>query len=329
MKIHSVSDHITNVSLNNPGRLQGGSYFSKISIDNNPLYLKIENHYTDGGVQYTENKSYIDIVFDNDSLKYIKWFYDLEELIKQEIRRNNKEWFSTSIDNSDIDYFYNSCLKNTQKCILMRTHIQYKNNQSCCSVFDENKVTTSLDSIKNQCLSTIIHIKGVHMTNTSFQLELENKQILIIEKDDAFSTCLLEKSTYQDQYQENTQTTYVVSESDIVPYLENTQTQESDEEKKIQSNEPSESKNQGEICEFSINIDKIPKNDTITIKNTRQIYKNEYENAKLKALESRKEAIRSYIEIQKLKEKYMISSSDDSEESSDDDDIFEEELLQS
>lgn len=326
MKIHCVSDHITKLTLNNPGRLQGGSYFSKISINNNPLYLKIENHYTDSGIQHTEKKSYLDIVFDNDSLEYIKWFYNLEELIKHEIRKNNKEWFSTNINDSDIDYFYNSCLKNTQTCVLMRTHIQYKNNQLCCSVFDENKTITSLDSIKNQCLSTIIHIKGVRMTNTSFQLELENKQILIIEKDSAFNTCLLERSI--DRVQENTQTTYVVSESDVVPCLEYTQKQEIHEEK-TKSNEHHESQNQGEICEFSINLDKIPMDDTITIKNTRQIYRKQYENAKLKAIESRKEAIRSYIEIQKLKEKYMISSSDDSEESSDDDVIFEQELLQS
>lgn len=329
MKIHSVTDHITKLTLNNPGRLQGGSYFSKISVDDNPLYFKIENHYTDGGVQQTEKRSYLDIVFDNDSLEYIKWFYRLEELIKQEIRRNNKEWFCTSIDDSDVDYFYNSCLKNTQTCILMRTHVQYKNNQSCCSVFDENKTTTSLDSIKNNCISTIIHVKGVHMTNTSFQLELENKQILIIEKDDAFSTCLFERPSDEDQIQENTHNTYVVAESDIVPCLEYTQTQESlsDVEKK-EVNEASVSENQGEICEFSINMDEIPENDTITIKNTRQIYRNEYENAKLKARESRKEAIRSYIEIQKLKEKYMISSSDESEESSDDD-LLEQELLES
>lgn len=330
MKIYSVTDNISKLTLHNPGRLQGGAYFSKISINNNPLYLKIENHYTDGGMQHAENKSYLDIVFDNDSLEYIKWFYQLEELIKQEIRRNNKEWFSTNIDDSDIDYFYNSCLKNSQKCIMMRTHIHYKNNQSCCSVFDENKTMTSLDTIKNQCLSTIIHIKGVRMTNTSFQLELENKQILIIEKDNAFSTCLLEKTTDQEQEQdqENIQTTYVVSEAEIIPCLEYPQIQDPDVKKK-QTIEPSESENQGEICEFSINMDEIPEHDTITIKNTKQIYKNEYENAKLKARESRREAIRSYIEIQKLKEKYMISSSDESEESSYDDDIFEQELLQS
>jgi hypothetical protein len=306
MKIFSVRDDLNNIELGNPGRLHGGVYFAKISVDQHPLYFKIENQFTPG-IANGEYK-YLDIILNNETTVYQEWFHSLEETIKNIIRVNKTKWFSTNIDSSDIDYFYNSCLFLNDNNIIVRSKIIHKNNQATCKVFDENKIMTNLESIHNQKVSSIIHIRGVLLTNTKFHLEIENKQVVYIEDYKLFDECLLDN---KEPEKEQIKKMYVIEEpeSTSIKYLENNTI-----------NDENECKNQGKLQEYSINFSSIPQDETIKIKKTKDIYRNEYNDAKLKAKLSKAEAIRDYIEIEKLKEKYAITSSDSESEYYSDDD---------
>jgi len=303
MKIYSVNDDLGEIELSNPGRLQGGLYFAKLSIDKNPLYFKVENQFTPGLiVSDPPVHNYLDIVFHNNTTLFQEWFHSLEECIKGIIRQNKNKWFNTNIDSEDIDYFYNSCLFSSENNIILRSKINYKNNQATCKVFDENKIMTTLETIHNQVISSIIHIRGILLTNTHFILEIENKQIVCIENNSMFDECLLDSGIKE--YQINQ--TY--PESSTVKYLENCVV--------IEDNNKDE--NQGKLQEYCINLNSIPEDETIQIKKTKDIFRDEYNDAKIKAKLSREEAIKNYIQIEKLKEKYAISSSESEFESDSD-----------
>ena len=305
MKILSVNDDLNHIELSNPGRLQGGIYFAKISVDRHPLYFKIENQFTHGLTKNDSPDNYhLDIIFNSKTTLYQEWFHSLEESVKNIIRQHKNQWFSTNIDSDDIDYFYNSCLFSHDNNIVLRSKINSKNGQVTCKVFDENKIMTNVETIHNQVISSIIHIRGILLTNTKFQLEIENKQIVCIENHNLFNECLLDNT----EPNENTvYNTYVIKnpESTTIQYLENQSITEVEDTQPDNDNE-----NQGKLQEYSINISNIPEDETIQIKKTRDIYRNEYNDAKLKAKLSRAEAIRNYIEIEKLKEKYAITSSE-------------------
>lgn len=308
MKIFSVNDDLNSIELSNPGRLQGGLYFAKISVDKHPLYFKIENQFTNGMTknELTNNNQYLDIIFNHRTTLYQEWFHSLEESIKNIIRQNKSKWFSTNIDSDDIDYFYNSCLFSHDSNIVLRSKINYKNDQATCKAFDENKIMTNLETVHNQTVSSIIHIRGILLTNTKFQLEIENKQIVCIENHSLFNECLLD-NTKQEEFLNNT---YVIKnpESTTIRYLKN---ESIGEIENINGNENEiQNENQGKLQEYSINLSSIPEDETIQIKKTKDIYRDEYNDAKLKAKLSRAEAIRNYIEIEKLKEKYAITSSE-------------------
>ena len=87
MDIHSNSNIYTvydgfdfsKVILTHPEALQGGSFFTKLNINNDMLYLQTPKCTSKQGVIITNGKkSYIDIIFSNEDTKFIEF---MEKLI--------------------------------------------------------------------------------------------------------------------------------------------------------------------------------------------------------------------------------------------------------
>lgn len=327
MKIFSVLDKIKCLCLSNPGRLQGGSYFTKIHVNNEPLYVTLENVFTNGDLYEKDSRFFLDLSLEDTHQDSIQWFLELENQVRSVILKKSELWFNTKMETIDIEHLFESCLSNAKYNIQLRSELLYKKNKLCCSIFDENKVPTPIETIRNQTISCILHVKGVHLSNTCFTLQLEMKQILCMENDTIFNECLLNTNTNTDasnidfQFHKNDIENPIQS---IVPYEKNISSNETNNNiYKNTSNDFVENKNekvvnQGELQEYSIPIDTISDNKSIQLKKTREIFEHEYNDAKMKAKISRAEAIRNYIEMEKIKEKYMISSSESESENDSD-----------
>jgi hypothetical protein len=71
------------LKLGPPNGLQGGSYFTKLLLNEQNLYLQIPKCLTKQGVVVTEKKKYCDLMFSRDASDVIAWFENIERKAQQ------------------------------------------------------------------------------------------------------------------------------------------------------------------------------------------------------------------------------------------------------
>lgn len=79
-----------------------------------------------------------------------------------------------------------------------------------------------------------------------------------------------------------------------------------------------------DLCEVDIHLDEVPENETISLKERKELYYKIYQEARQKAKVARDLALSSYLEAKQIKNKYMLDdilNSSSSSENSDESDI--------
>ena len=109
------------LSLAHPNGLQGGSQFTKLSVNNEALYLQTKRCKTKQGVVKTVKKTYCDLMFDKNDSDVVDWFENLEERLIELIYEKRLTWFGTNDDEEeecsmeDIEHNWISSIKSYKK----------------------------------------------------------------------------------------------------------------------------------------------------------------------------------------------------------------------
>jgi hypothetical protein len=98
------------LDLHEPNRLQGGTFFSKLTCSNKPLYIQTPICTTKNGIVITGKKKYLDLIFDTEHNSFIKFIEDLENKLYNIILEKSSEWFENKLDYDDISYLSTSLL---------------------------------------------------------------------------------------------------------------------------------------------------------------------------------------------------------------------------
>ena len=104
------------LTLANPNGLQGGAYFTKLKMNNEPLYMQMPRSLTKQGIVKTEKKIYCDLLFSNEDTNVIEWLSNLEERVQEIIYEKRNLWFQQELELDDIQTAFNSSLR-TPPCI--------------------------------------------------------------------------------------------------------------------------------------------------------------------------------------------------------------------
>ena len=183
------------VSLDDPGRLQGGAYYSKIKYNKeSSLFIETPKCITKKGIVVTGKKTYCDLVYTANERDMINWIIEFEQTIKNLLFNKSGLWFHNELDLDDIEYFFNSSIRTyKENQQVMRTYISSSKhlNNTSVQIYDENESIKSLKDVLNKTIKAIICFKGVKFTSTSFQLDIDIKQILIIEQKQLFTKCMI------------------------------------------------------------------------------------------------------------------------------------------
>lgn len=315
--IHPTKNNIRDleISIQNPITLQNNHHYSNIFLgDNNLFLIQTPKLYTNGFISVINKQTqYIDLVIENDDNNEFKqWIEYLEETIRKTIFQKSNEWFSfsNSFTEDDIETFYQPVLRKNDKTII-RCYNEIKNN---LNIFNNDLEKKNINDVSNKNIICIIQIKGIEFTNISFQLDLEMKQIMILDeepiiqhKDNPFDNCLI-KNTYCDN-------------NEI--YLG--KNKEDNNKNTIRTKEKNE-KNNNNLQE--INLEYLEnrnenENRVIKLKNPNQVYQKLYKEAREKAKKAKKDAVLAYLELKNIKNTYMIYDTDD-ENSIDDENTIDD-----
>ena len=185
------------LSLAHPVGIQGGAYFTKIEFNNKPLYIQTNKGQTRQGFVKTGKKYYCDLMFDKNSESLINWFENLEEKCQKLIYEKRNTWFQNTLEESDIESAFNSTIRvyKSGKFYLVRTNI--KNNHSnlpAVKIYNEQEIPMTMDDVNSETnIISILEIQGIKFTSRNFQIEIELKQVMVLDNEPVFENCLIKK----------------------------------------------------------------------------------------------------------------------------------------
>jgi hypothetical protein len=358
------------LSLAHPTGIQGGAYFTSIEYNKKPLYIQTCKGLTKQGFVKTGKKYYCDLMFDKKSESLITWFENLEEKCQKMIFEKRDNWFQNALEETDIETAFNSSIRvyKSGKCYLVRTNIKNNNssNLPAIKIYNEKEIPLTMSDITNETnIISILEIQGIKFTSRNFQIEIELKQVMVLDNEPVFDNCMIKKNKQTEYYLNDIKNQQTVKEIEM-PVLGNKQTTvNSLSETKVEENNQNtldndltdlepidvipdvendddniyldleiedldiETNKEDNDALKEINVDlKLDSLETLQLKKPNQVYFELYKEARNKAKIAKKNAILAYLEAKNIKKTYLIENINDSDSDFDAeiDDVSETEL---
>ncbi len=198
------------LSLTSPTGIQGGSYFTRILNNGNPLYVQCPSCKTKQGIVNSGRKIYSDILLTKENASFINWIEKLESHCQELILDKSEDWFENQLDLNDIEESFISPLKLYKsgsmyilKCSLDKSSQSL--NKPSCIVYNENNESISIDDINNETsIIPLIHVNGIKFSTKNFQIEIIIRQIMKLNSIDTTPEMLIKKPNAINNLEENT-----------------------------------------------------------------------------------------------------------------------------
>jgi len=190
------------LTFRQPEMLTGGTYFTKILYNNNPLYIQTPKCKTKHGFIKSNKKIYTELLFTNSEEDMLGWFEQLDEYCKEFMLLKSSDWFNSSLTKEDIDNVWTSTLKlyKSGKNTLIKVNVPME-DLPIIKIYDDNERIKEMDDVnENTTIQTILEICGIRFTSRSYQLNIELKQLMIINNifHPIFNKCLI-KPVYMEK----------------------------------------------------------------------------------------------------------------------------------
>lgn len=306
------------ISLDNPVPLQGGSFFTKLKFSNKglPLYLQLPKCISKNGMikNMGTKKSYIDLQFNYFETDLLTWIENLENRCRELIFEKKDLWFQTEMLEEDIENMFINPIKpyKSGKFLIIRSNIPMSKHirQEGCLIYDENErnLESSVINEKTEFIP-LVHIEGIKFSSKSFQIEINVRQIMIMSLEDNIkNNCLIKNKNLPNNLENGDNKTLETLENKQLDNLEDRGDDNNLDEL-------------GEISEINLDVETIDNNDNISLKNPNEVYYEIYKAAYDKAKQIKKAALEAHMEANKIKLKYNL---DDIIQSDDELDRFSE-----
>ena len=189
------------LSLAQPNGLQGGSYFTRLMLNDEPLYIQAPACHTKQGIVTSGKKSYCDLMFTGDNEEILDWFENLEKTIIDKIYEKRNLWFHNNLEKEDIENAFTSLMRvyKSGRFYLVRVNLakNKSSSQKPFTCFDDQENPVDPEVIKNQDVKVIplLEFLGIKFSSKSFQIEVCLRQLMVINEKEMFNTCLIKNSS--------------------------------------------------------------------------------------------------------------------------------------
>jgi len=201
--------NFSNLTLAHPVGIQGGAYFTKIEYNKKPLYIQTIKSQSRQGFVKTGKKYYVDLMFDKNAESLIHWFENLEEKCQKLIFEKRDSWFQNSLEENDIETAFSSTIRvyKSGKFYLVRTNIKNNaNNLPAVKIYNEHLIALNMEDVTSETnVISILEIQGIKFTTRNFQIEIELKQVMVLDNEPLFDNCLIKFNKKPEQITEQGQ----------------------------------------------------------------------------------------------------------------------------
>jgi len=347
----------TKLSLAHPSGIQGGAYFTKILYNAKPLYIQTANSLTRQAFVKSGKKYYCDLMFDNTAESMIHWFENLEDKCQKLLLEKNDAWFQNSLTASDIECAFTPTLRvyKSGKYYLIRTNIKNTpTGEPNIKIFNENEVTLGINDITNETnIISILEIQGIKFTSRSFQIDIDLKQVMVVDRTPIFDNCVIKTNkpkplelsvplVYKDKLEnldegvqgegvqgEGVQGEGLQSEGLQSEGLQSKSIGEGQDklDKLVTMDDIIAETQDNENNEVTLEVEELGLDEikevspevnlddlgSITLRNPNEVYFDLYREARNKAKQAKRSAIIAYLEAKNIKKTYMLDNLNDSD----------------
>lgn len=334
--------------LTPPINISSGNHFIKFLINDTPLYIQTPKCKVKQGVLKTGKKMFIDLMFSLENEEFIHWIEKIEGHSQEYIYSKRDKWFDSSLEKSDIEGLFAFTMKPFKSGKFYVLRVNVPQNDSNLKIYDEDENLLNLDNLKELTeVICILEFKGIKCAAGGFQIDIEAKQVLILNPTNIFEKCILIKNTSkkslenlnnqnksldktikikskekidldtQDQSQDQPQNIEMeITDVDIfkdpheIP--DDLEANEQNNEIEIKKEHNEENGEPKDLLEIDLDLEQIE--DSVTLKKRNDVYYEMYREALKKAKMAKDLALSSYLEAKRIKNMYML---DDLSETSD------------
>ena len=303
--------------LTTPTVLQNGnSHFTRIVLDDSPLYFQTPRCETKQGIiTTTTKKTYYDLVLDSNSdtshspkefKAFVEWMQTLEDAVIKLLHSNGKLWFRDPLSEDDVRGLFASPLKPLKggNQLSLRVNVPTSvTRANACTVFDESEKPVHLSYLtpEHQIIS-IIEVLGVRFTSSSFQMDLSCKQIAVVSNQPLFQSCVIKKDASIYSYASATATATTAT---TIPGVKKEDTGELELKP---------------LLETDIIINGSEQESPINIHDPLKIYYSLYKAALKRAKDAKRMSIQAFLDAKNIKNKYNLDIYDEDYNDNDSDD---------
>lgn len=331
----------TKLSCISPSSITGGNYFIRIlkNPGQKPFYIQPPKCSTKQGIIKIGKKLVCDLLFKHEDESFTEFLESLETYCRLQLFQNKDKWFDSELTENDIEESFTPTAKlyKSGKLHSIRANIPIRLGKCSLKIFnEEDEEDMKMESIVDTTqIMTILEVQGIRCSARNFQLELEVKQMMVLNQVNLFETCLFAKSTLGTKpVMEKKEELDLISEppeeltlepeelKSTTIELETTELETTElETTELESELESES-----LADSVYGLDevdlKIPKETgEMKLKKRNYVYYNMYKEAKRKARIARDFAIASYLEAKQIRHNFLEET-----DLSEDDDKLENEL---
>ena len=184
----------------------------------------------------------------------------------------------------------------------------------------------------------ILEIQGVRSSTRSFQIDIEVKQTMVMKPEEIFNTCIFKKKGDSSGSQPISTVPPILpvhsiplaipeTEEPIIMKEIGNEIQEQKESENIfiapleEEQEIENKEDENDLREIEFNLEELNPDDTVNLKERKEMYYQMYQEARQKAKVARDLALSAYLEARQIKNKYMLDDANDSSSDSEDSDV--------
>jgi len=278
-----------------------------------------------------------DLVFAEDditSISVLEFAEKMEEKCREMILEN-RSWFDTELEASEIERFFIQTLK------WSRANKNYSwkgiNIASNLTIYnDSGERGVELEDVNSDTrIICILEIRGIRFSANSFQLEAEIKQILVTQNTPLFEKCLIPtiKSKNTIESSGSSSDSQTIARTSAEATVEPEQPEQPEQPNEVITADAAfvtttEEKENTIVSIFDSVVEDSLKDDLeimdlipvssenpMKLKTRTEVYKKMYEDAVLKATNAKRVALLAYLEAKKIKKTYMLLENMQADES--------------
>jgi hypothetical protein len=340
--------------LTPPLSVSSGNHFIKYSFNGNPLYIQTPKCKIKQGVVKAGKKMYCDLMFSIENEDLTQWLENLENTSQKYIYEKREKWFETTLEKHDIENSFTSLVKliKSGRYYTLRSNIPMILGKPSLKIYDEAENLLALEDLKEDMpVISILEIQGIKCSPRGFQIEIEIKQLLVLNPPDIFQKCILIPNAAHKpkesppiaaitlkepmKEEENNVTAEPSSSSIEVPSPEIIHEESAEEEDRENEPEPEIEDDvevstgetadafteNPDLTEIDFNLEEIPVEESLVLKKRNDVYYEMYREALRKAKMAKEMAVSSYLEAKRIKNLYMLDDLSDDEDEDDESDF--------